>query len=158
MKCPFCHNEEMIVLNSRKTSKGYATWRRKRCVRCLEIFTTYEEINLKYIIVVKRDFSKQRFSHHKLYGSILNAFLKIKGIDTGDMAQKAKKHTKKVEEQIVQKKLKEISTKEIFEITVKILSEKNLDATMNYFSYFCKKRGYKETEKLFENFMSTSGH
>jgi transcriptional repressor NrdR len=158
MKCPFCENEEMIVTNSRQTFKGYSTWRRKKCIHCLNTFTTYEEINLNYIIVKKKDSSKERYSHYKLFSSILNSLMKMKNVDTGDCAKKAEKYTNEVEKILVKEKFKEIITAEIFNITLDILTKKDIRAAMNYFSYPFREKKNEEVEKLFQNYISKSKH
>ncbi len=158
MKCPFCENTEMLVTNSRETFKGRATWRRKKCTHCLETFTTYEEINLKYIVVKKKDDTKERYSHHKLYSSIFNAFAKVKNTDTGDSAEKAKSCTHEVEDIMIQKKTKDISTNEIFNYTLSVLLKKDLRVAMNYFSYFCKDENKNDVEKFLQKFLSKPSH
>lgn len=158
MKCPFCKNEDNLVTNSRKTFKGYSTWRRKRCTKCLEIFTTYEEINLNYIVVEKKDNSKEKYSHYKLFGSIFTSFLKLKNVDTGDCAKEAEKCTREIEKVLIKDKIKNIKTTEIFNITMKILLKNDVRVAINYFSYSSKIKKNEEIEKLFENFISKSGN
>ncbi len=158
MTCPFCGSEEIIVNNSRKTFKGYSTWRRKKCVHCLNIFTTYEKINLNYIIVEKKDNSKEKYSHYKLYGSIFNSFLKRKNVDTGDCAKEAQEVIKQVEEVIVKKKIKNTSTKELFNITIEALLQKDVRVAMNYLSYSLKDKKVDEIEKMIKYLISKSGY
>ena len=159
MKCPFCNSQEMVVTNSRETFSGYATWRRRKCIHCLNTFTTYESVNLDYIIVKKRNSSKQRYSHEKLFSSILSSFLKQKNADTGDCATNAKICTEEVEKIIIAKNLKEISTQELFDITVCILVQKNMGAAMNYISYFLKNdKEKKELQEILQNYIARCSH
>ena len=155
MKCPFCNSQEMVVTNSRETHSGYATWRRRKCIHCQNTFTTYESVNLDYIIVKKRNSSKQRYSHEKLFSSILNSFLKQKNPDTGECAKNAKICTDEVEKIIVSKNYKEISTDELFDITVGVLIENDINAAMNYLSYFLKSSNeHKELKEILQNYIS----
>ncbi len=158
MKCPFCEIEELIVTNSRQTFKGYSTWRRKKCASCLNTFTTYEEVNLNYIIVKKKDSTKKRYSRVKLFSSILNSCLKLKNVDTGDCAKNAQEYTNEVEELMIKNKQKIITTNEIFNLTLGVLTKKDIRIAMNYFSYFYKSKRNEEIKKDFENLMSKSSH
>lgn len=156
MKCPFCGSTEMIVSNSRETYNGYSTWRRRKCIHCLNTFTTYETVNLNYIIVIKKDSSKQRYSHEKLFSSILNSFIKLKNVDTGDCAKNANHCIKEVEKKMIEKKRKAISTKEIFDLTTQVLIEEDIRAAMNYISYFYKAKDEKELKQILQNYITAS--
>lgn len=159
MKCPFCNSQEMVVTNSRETFSGYATWRRRKCIHCLNTFTTYENVNLDYIIVKKRNSSKQRYSHEKLFTSILSSFLKRKNTDTGDCVTTAKACTEEVEKIIITKNFKEISTQELFDITISVLVQKDISAAMNYMSYFLKnEKDKKELQEILQNYITRCSH
>src|SRR4051812_50209142 len=51
MRCPFCHNPDSRVIDSRETDEGVTTRRRRSCPGCGRRFTTVEEAVLA---VVKR--------------------------------------------------------------------------------------------------------
>lgn len=44
MVCPYCQHNDTSVTNSRQHRKEPRIWRRRRCVRCKTIFTTYEQL------------------------------------------------------------------------------------------------------------------
>ena len=52
MRCPFCHNPDSRVIDSREADEGATTRRRRNCPRCGRRFTTVEEAVLA---VVKRN-------------------------------------------------------------------------------------------------------
>ena len=54
MKCPFCSELESRVLDSRTTDEGTVIRRRRECVICRRRFTTYERIEERPLMVVKR--------------------------------------------------------------------------------------------------------
>ncbi len=63
MKCPRCGNEEDKVVDSRAVRDGRAVRRRRECLDCGERFTTYEAVETRPVIVVKR--SGERVSYHR---------------------------------------------------------------------------------------------
>lgn len=73
MKCPFCANEEDKVLESREIDEGQAVRRRRQCLKCEGRFTSYERIEERPLMVIKRDGSRQPFSRQKLMAGLLRA-------------------------------------------------------------------------------------
>ncbi|MFA7673361.1 MAG: transcriptional regulator NrdR [Clostridia bacterium] len=76
MKCPNCGYEEDKVIDSRPCEEGYAIRRRRECLKCRERFTTYENIERKPLIVVKKDQSRQNFDKQKLLNRLMIACAK----------------------------------------------------------------------------------
>jgi transcriptional repressor NrdR len=70
MRCPNCQNEDTKVLDSRPVDDGDAIRRRRECEKCQFRFSTYEEIEILGLTVVKKDGSKQMFSKEKLERAI----------------------------------------------------------------------------------------
>ncbi len=75
MKCPFCPHAVSQVIDSRDTSDGRIR-RRRACLHCDRRFTTYEEMELDELYVIKRDASREPFDRHKLTAGILRACVK----------------------------------------------------------------------------------
>jgi len=76
MKCPFCHNEDTQVMDTRVSEEGDTIRRRRRCAACDKRFTTYERIELTMPIVVKKNGSRSDFDLSKLRASLLLALRK----------------------------------------------------------------------------------
>ena len=70
MRCPNCQNEDTKVLDSRPVDEATAIRRRRECEKCEFRFSTYEEIEILDLTVVKKNASKQMFSKEKLERSI----------------------------------------------------------------------------------------
>ena len=70
MRCPNCNFDDTKVLDSRPVDEGSAIRRRRQCEKCEFRFSTYEEIEILDLSVVKKDGSKQNFSKEKLERSI----------------------------------------------------------------------------------------
>ena len=70
MRCPFCGNIETGVKDSRISEDGEAVKRRRHCGECDSRFTTFERVQLKEMIVVKKSGEKKIFDAEKLRRSI----------------------------------------------------------------------------------------
>ncbi len=70
MRCPFCGNQDTQVKDSRPTEDSAAIRRRRYCPECASRFTTFERVQLRELMVVKRDGSKTPFDRDKLLSSI----------------------------------------------------------------------------------------
>jgi len=54
MKCPYCHNDDTQVIDTRVSEEGNVMRRRRRCAHCDKRFTTYERIELIMPVIVKK--------------------------------------------------------------------------------------------------------
>jgi transcriptional repressor NrdR len=73
MRCPFCHSDETQVKDSRPTEDGTAIRRRRQCPACGARFTTFERVQLRDLVVVKKSGKKEPFDREKLAQSIFIA-------------------------------------------------------------------------------------
>lgn len=76
MRCPYCGNTEDKVLESRTLANGESIRRRRECVSCGYRFTSFERIDEKPFMVVKRDGRRQPFDRNKLSKGIERALEK----------------------------------------------------------------------------------
>ena len=76
MKCPFCGCEETQVKDSRNTDDNTSVRRRRECPECGSRFTTFERVQLRELIVVKRNGERTLFDRDKLEKSITLAVRK----------------------------------------------------------------------------------
>ncbi|HLA25679.1 MAG TPA: transcriptional regulator NrdR [Patescibacteria group bacterium] len=76
MFCPFCGHTDTKVIDSRLTEDGGAIRRRRECEKCGERFSTYEEMVLLNISVVKRDGRKEAYEREKTEQGIKRALEK----------------------------------------------------------------------------------
>ncbi|MFT5702690.1 MAG: transcriptional repressor NrdR [Rickettsiales bacterium] len=70
MKCPFCGNLESQVRDSRISDDSEAVKRRRYCPDCDSRFTTFERVQLREIMVIKKNGDKKIFDADKLKRSI----------------------------------------------------------------------------------------
>ncbi len=76
MKCPFCGCDDTQVKDSRDTDDNTAIRRRRECSECGSRFTTFERVQLRDLIVVKKNGEKVMFDRDKLARSIYLAVRK----------------------------------------------------------------------------------
>jgi transcriptional repressor NrdR len=76
MKCPFCHNADTQVIDSRAADDGATIRRRRRCLACEKRFTTYERVELAMPTIVKRGGVRADYDRNKLRASMLLALRK----------------------------------------------------------------------------------
>ena len=76
MRCPFCGKEDTQVKDSRASEDGATIRRRRSCTSCGSRFTTFERIQLRDLIVIKRSGKKIPFDRDKLVKSMLMALRK----------------------------------------------------------------------------------
>ncbi|MGE4526930.1 MAG: transcriptional regulator NrdR [Rhodospirillaceae bacterium] len=70
MRCPFCGNDDTQVKDSRPTEDNSAIRRRRSCPSCGSRFTTFERVQIREMIVVKKDGRRTPFDRDKLARSI----------------------------------------------------------------------------------------
>ncbi len=70
MRCPFCGHDDTQVKDSRPTEDTSAIRRRRFCPSCGSRFTTFERVQLRDLVVVKKNGAKEPFDRDKLARSI----------------------------------------------------------------------------------------
>jgi len=75
MECPYCHNIETKVTDSRDTGT-MSIRRRRECLKCGKRFTTYEYIELTPLYVKKKDGRLEKFDRNKIKNGIMKALEK----------------------------------------------------------------------------------
>jgi len=139
MKCPFCAHDELKVTDSRNATEINGVRRRRECLKCLRRFTTFESIDLT-IQVQKRDGRYEDFQQDKL----------IKGLDaacrhTRISHDQARAIAYQITSDLMEKQVREISTKELGEIVMQHLQ--GLD-TIAYIRFACVYRRFKHVDEL----------
>lgn len=70
MRCPFCGHDETQVKDSRPSEDNSAIRRRRQCPACAARFTTFERVQLRELMIIKKDDSRVVFDREKLVRSI----------------------------------------------------------------------------------------
>ncbi len=143
MKCPNCQNADTKVLDSRPVDDGEAVRRRRECEKCEFRFSTYEEIEILDLSVIKKDGSRQMFSKEKLERSIRLPLDKRPHTD-----EDLRRLLSSIESEI-QKKAKdgEIKSVDIGEIVMKKLKKKDKVAYIRFAAVY---RQFEDVEEFKE--------
>jgi transcriptional repressor NrdR len=148
MICPVCSHSDTKVIDSRDTNDGRAIRRRRECEKCKERFSTYEEIEIMKLLVVKRNGGKEEYNQEKIKNGI------AKSLEKRPVTQERKeKLISDIEHSIYAKsKQGEIASKEIGKMILEKLKEVDDVAYLRFASVY-KSFGSlnsfkKELEKL----------
>jgi transcriptional repressor NrdR len=76
MRCPHCGTVEDKVIESRTLANGDAVRRRRECNSCGYRFTSYEKIDERQFMVVKKDQRREPFDRDKLEKGVVRALEK----------------------------------------------------------------------------------
>jgi len=76
MKCPYCGNDDTQVKDSRPSEDNTAIRRRRHCTDCSMRFTTFERVQLRELMVVKKSGRRVPFDRDKLMRSVQIALRK----------------------------------------------------------------------------------
>ena len=70
MRCPFCLHNDTQVKDSRPTEDNAAIRRRRFCVDCGSRFTTFERVQLRDLMILKKNGQRVQFERDKLIRSV----------------------------------------------------------------------------------------
>ena len=146
MRCPFCGKEDTHVKDSRASEDGATIRRRRSCTSCGSRFTTFERIQLRDLIVVKRNGKKIAFDRDKLLKSMLMALRKRQTND--DAIERA---VNGIVRQLESSGDNEIQSKFIGELVMNALAEIDNVAYIRYASVY---RNFREASD-FGKFVET---
>lgn len=132
MYCPVCNHQDTKVTDSRLTSSGLSVRRRRKCIKCDFRFSTYEEMQILELTVVKRDGRRESYSREKIERGMLHSLEK-----RSYTKDEFKILINKIERDIQKKsKRSEITTKEIGEIIMKYLEKFDKIAYIRFASVY----------------------
>jgi transcriptional repressor NrdR len=103
MRCPFCHDPENKVIDSRESQEGSVIRRRRECLACERRFTTYERVEELLPLIVKKDGRREAYDREKLISGLKKA------------SEKRPVSSEQVEHLVdeVERKLQELGEKEV---------------------------------------------
>lgn len=96
MKCPFCGNLDTQVKDSRPSDDGAAIRRRRLCGKCEGRFTTFERVQLRELVIMKRNGRRTPFDRDKLERSLRIA-LRKRPVQPDQIDQMASRITRQLE-------------------------------------------------------------
>lgn len=96
MKCPFCGQPDTQVKDSRPSDDGSAIRRRRACPNCSGRFTTFERVQLRELMILKRNGRRTPFDRDKLERS-LNVALRKRPVQPEQVEQLVSRITRQLE-------------------------------------------------------------
>ena len=146
MRCPFCSNEDSQVKDSRPTEDNTAIRRRRICEQCGSRFTTFERIQLRDLIVVKSNGTKETFDRDKMFRS-LSLALRKRNIDQ----DKIEKIVSAIARRLENSGETEIKTSLVGEYIMEALSNLDQVAYVRFASVYKNFREVKDFEDFLVN-------
>lgn len=149
MDCPFCGSSDTQVKDSRPCEDGGAIRRRRLCASCDARFTTFERVQLRELIVVKRNGRKSPFDRDKLERS-LNIALRKRDVEHEIVSRTINELIRTLEQQGEA----EITTETIGKLVMEALSRLDQVAYIRYASVYRNFDEAKDFETFVENELS----
>ncbi|HCJ45701.1 MAG: transcriptional repressor NrdR [Candidatus Moranbacteria bacterium] len=145
MLCPFCNHTETKVVDSRDTQEGRAIRRRRECEKCHARFSTYEEIEIFHLLIVKKDGHKEEYDREKIEKGLRRAFEKRPSAE-----EKIEKILGEIEYALHEKHMSEIQSKEIGTLVMEKLKEADQVAYIRFISVYKSFGSAKSFRKALE--------
>ena len=146
MRCPFCASEDVQVKDSRSAEDGNAIRRRRLCGSCGGRFTTFERVQLRDLVVVKKSGKKIPFDRDKLMRSVLIA-MQERPVDQDKIEQMVSGVVRRLESGGEG----EISSDQIGELVMEGLAELDKVAYVRYASVYKDFRATGDFEKFIDD-------
>jgi transcriptional repressor NrdR len=131
MKCPACHYQDTKVVNSRSAGDGLSIRRRRECLKCGFRFSTYEEMEILDLSIIKRDGRNEAYSREKLVRGLRRS-LEKRPIDEETL----KKMVNSIERDLQVLKSNEISSNDVGRIVMKHLKKIDKVAYIRFASVY----------------------
>ncbi len=152
MRCPYCGSIDDKVVESRTMANGESIRRRRECISCGYRFTSYEKIEEKPFMVIKKDGSRQPFERAKLEKGIERSFEK-RSVATGTIEN----IVLEIEDEAIMsaRTTREISTQKIGEIVLRRLYEIDKVAYIRFASAY---KHFESLEEFINEIKSVEGN
>ncbi len=146
MRCPFCGHTDTQVKDSRPTEEHHAIRRRRFCPACGSRFTTFERVQLRELMVMKKDGQRELFDRDKLARSIFLACRKRPIED-----ERVEKALNGIQRRLESSGESDISTDTIGEMVMGALIALDQVAYVRYASVYKNFREARDFEQFVEN-------
>jgi transcriptional repressor NrdR len=131
MKCPVCYYQDTKVIDSRVASDGLSIRRRRECLKCGFRYSTYEEMEILDLSLVKRDGRKETYSREKLIVGLKKALEKRPITE-----EKFKKLVNSIERDLQVQRKSELTSSQVGQIVMKHLKRTDKVAYIRFASVY----------------------
>lgn len=148
MKCPFCNKDDDKVIESRTVAEGESIRRRRECNRCGKRFTSYERVEHRPLMVVKKDGRREPFSREKIMTGISRAVEKrpVSVDDIDDLLDRIEKKLYALNKE-GSRSGKEVSSEDVGSIVMEELEKLDQVAYVRFASVYREFKDVKEFVK-----------
>jgi transcriptional repressor NrdR len=129
VNCTACHHPDTRVLETR--SSGDGTRRRRQCLACGQRFTTFERVEQRAVLVVKKDGTREPFDRDKLVTGLRLACRK-RPVSAAQLDAAADR----VEQEILASAVAEVAAGEIGRLVLEELKALDLVAYLRFASVY----------------------
>ena len=143
MRCPFCAHDDSQVKDSRPTEDNTSIRRRRQCESCGARFTTFERVQLRELVVIKRNGRRVPFDRDKLLRSVQIA-LRKRPVEPERIDQAVSKIVRELESQGES----EVSSEAVGELVMEALRSLDDVAYVRFASVYRNFREAKDFEQL----------
>ncbi|MFH1522636.1 MAG: transcriptional regulator NrdR [Patescibacteria group bacterium] len=131
MKCPICYYQDTKVIDSRAATDGLSIRRRRECLKCGFRFSTYEEIEILDLMIVKRDGRKESYDREKLVRGLKKALEKRSITE-----ERFKKLVHSIERDLQRLRKGEITSSQVGQVIMKHLKKADQVAYIRFASVY----------------------
>ncbi len=142
MYCAVCNHKDTKVVDSRVSSDGASVRRRRECEKCDFRFSTFEEVELLDLTIVKEDGRRESYDREKLTRGLVRSLQKRPYTDL-----RFQKLVHKIERDIQKKRRGQLTSQELGEIVMKHLKTFDKVAYIRFASVY---RSFEDVE-TFQN-------
>jgi transcriptional repressor NrdR len=151
MECPFCHQDNDKVVDSR--ASGAAIRRRRECLACAQRYTTYERAESEpRLRVVKKDASREAYDRAKIRRGLLLALHK-RPVPTSRIDE----ILQEIEDELTAKHAVEIPSRAIGDLVMTKLKKEDQVAYVRFASIYCNFKDVSEFVQEVEPMLTQRG-
>ena len=131
MKCPFCGKENTKVIDSRPSDDDSSIRRRRQCDGCQKRVSTFENVEVLPVVVIKKDQTREPYDRAKLREGVFRSCIK-----RPVSMEQQNELLDGIEAAIFEREKLEISTNEIGEMVLERLERLDAVAYIRFASVY----------------------
>ena len=151
MRCPKCGATKSSVIDSRQAEEGNTIRRRRECEECQHRFTTYERVEERTLVVVKKDGTREQFSRDKIFNGIIRSAQK-RPVSSDEIGMVVNR----IEQKLLSRNDNEIHSEDIGSLVMEELAELDEITYVRFASVYRSFKDVSELENLLKQITQSS--
>jgi len=145
MRCPRCNSASLRVVDSREGADERSVRRRRQCEDCSHRFTTFERIEERFPLIVKKGGQRESYDRDKVLKGLQRACEKRPvTIEQMEVAVRS------IELKLLEKGMKEIESREIGDLLIEQLRDLDQVAYVRFASVYREFSDVQEFKKTLD--------